>query len=142
MALLEAPMEATMATLELTMDNSTMATLELTMDKGGETDGGITTGTWYLCSREKQRLRPMPAPSTLAIMALLLLEVTTEATMATLEVTMDNNTIATLELTMDNSTMATLELTLDKGGETDGGITTGTRYLCSRGKRRLTLRPM
>ena len=150
MALQEVPMEATMATLELTMDNdmiatleltmdnSTMATLELTMDKGGETDGGITTGTWYLCSREKQRLRPMPAPSTLAIMALLLLEVTTEATMATLEVTMDNNTIATLELTMDNSTMATLELTMDKCGETDGRITTW--YLCSREKRRLRLR--
>merc|ERR1712242_538227 len=115
MALLEAPMEATMATLELTMDNDTIATLELTMDKGGETDGGITTGTWYLCSREKQRLRPMPAPSTLAIMALLLLEVTTEATMATLEVTMDN------------------------GRETDGRITTGTWYTdtISREKRRL-----
>merc|ERR1712242_30545 len=129
MALLEAPMEATMATLELTMDNSTMATLELTMDKGGETDGGITTGTWYLCSREKQRLRPMPAPSTLAIMA-------------PLEVTMDNDTIATLELTMDNSTMATLELTMDKGGETDGRITTGTWYTdtISREKRRLRLR--
>merc|ERR1712242_363047 len=116
MALLEAPMEATMATLELTMDNDTIATLELTMDKGGETDGGITTGTWYLCSREKQRLRPMPAPSILAIMALLLLEVTTEAT------------------------MATLVLTMDKDGETDGRITTATWYLCSREKRRLRLR--
>ena len=68
----------------------------------------------------------MPAPSTLAILALL--EVPMEATMATLEVTMDNDTIATLELTMDNSTMATLELTMDKGGETDGRITTGTWY--------------
>merc|ERR1711988_418373 len=62
--------------------------------------------------------------------------------MATLELTMDSDTIATLELTMDNSTMATLELTMDKGGETDGGITTGTRYLCTRGKQRLRLMPM
>merc|ERR1711878_118825 len=80
-----------------------------------------------------------------------------EATLATLEVTTDNDTIATLELSMDNDTlamatleitmdngtmaMATLELTMDamdKGGETDGGITTWC--LCSREKRRLRLR--